>query len=67
MTIEETYTLKDIIEKNHNEVLTQLVIIKDKVERTSGRVKSLEMWRSFLGGGFAVFILIVTLYEKLIK
>ncbi len=65
LSMEEAYSIKEVIEKRftelsketsdrHIENLERLTEIKEKVTQTNGRVKSLELWRSFLLGAWAV-------------
>lgn len=49
-----------------DEFRVYLVEIKDRVGETNGRVKSLELWKQFLLGGWAVIVVVVPLAWYLI-
>lgn len=53
----EEYSLKEIIDRNHLEVVSKLGTIDEKVSKTNGRVKRLELWRSLLIGAWGTFAL----------
>lgn len=55
----EEYSLKEIIESNHEVVIESLRELKEKVDKTNGRVKALEIWRSFIVGGLTMLVVLI--------
>lgn len=65
----EDYTNRELgiiitnFEKTTTESLTR---IETQVNRTNGRVKSLELWRMLLTGGYVVFMLLMGVFAFLL-
>lgn len=56
---EEGYSIKEMIQEFRADVSQRLDGIQDRVDKTNGRVKSLEIRNATLTGGIAVISLIV--------
>lgn len=56
----EDYSLKEIIERNHAEMLEKLGAIETQTRKTNGRVTSLERWKWGLCGAFGLLAGLVT-------
>jgi len=58
--IKEIHGFKDLVEEKFKENTKEHVRVISQVEKTNGRVKSLELWRSFLFGAWAVVVLLLS-------
>ena len=58
--IREIQGFKALFEEKFKENTKEHVRVISQVEKTNGRVKSLELWRSFLFGAWAVVVLLLS-------
>lgn len=56
--MENSYTIKEILEQRFSEANGHLVEIKEEVRKTNGRVTKLEHHRSYLWGAYSVIVIV---------
>lgn len=58
MAKRESYTIKEVVEDNFDEMRGHLKEIKEQTTKTNGRVQSLELSRAWIWGAMAVLTLL---------